>query len=102
MRNRLSILLLAVVCLMGALIGFLTASGRSHRFVMMALSAILFIGAAALVIGGIALLQAQPYGVFYPLLLLGGMRTVLSLVIRKPMKQAYRNREMRKMQSMDM
>ena len=92
----------AFIGILGALIGFLTASGRSQRFVMMALNAILFIGVAALAIGGIALWQAQPYAVFYPLLLLGGICMVLSLVLRKPVKQAYRNREMRKMQSMDM
>jgi hypothetical protein len=92
----------AFIGILGALIGFLTASGRSQRFVRMALNAILFIGVAALAIGGIALWQAQPYAVFYPLLLLGGICTVLSLVLQKPVKQAYRNREMRKMQSMDM
>ena len=92
----------ALIGILGALIGFLTAAGRSQRFVMMALNAILFIGVAALAIGGIALLQAQPYAVFYPLLLLGGICTVLSLLLRKPVRQAYRNREMRKMQSMDM
>ena len=92
----------AFIGILGAFIGFLTASGRSQRFVMMALNAILFIGVAALAIGGIALWQTQPYAVFYPLLLLGGICTVLSLVLQKPVKQAYRNREMRKMQSMDM
>jgi len=92
----------AFIGILGALIGFLTASGRSQRFVMMALNAILFIGVASLAIGGIALWQAQPYAVFYPLLLLGGICTVLSLVLQKPVKQVYRNREMRKMQSMDM
>jgi len=92
----------AFIGILGALIGFLTAWGRAQRFAMMALSAILFIGVAALVIGGIALLQAQPYAVFYPLLLLGGICTVLSLVLRKPVKQTYRNQEMRKIKSMDM
>ena len=92
----------AFIGILGALIGFLTAWGRSQRFVMMALNVILFIGVAALAMGGIALLQAQPYAVFYPLLLLGGICTVLSLVLRKPVKQVYQNREMRKMQAMDM
>ena len=88
--------------LLGALIGFLTARGRSKGFVMAALNAMLVIGAAALVIGGFAVMQAQPYAVFYPLLLLGGICTALALVLRKPLKLAYQNREMRKLQSMDM
>ena len=53
-------------------------------------------------IGGFAVMQAQPYAVFYPLLLLGGICTALALVLRKPLKLAYQNREMRKLQSMDM
>lgn len=85
----------AFIGILGALIGLLTARGRSRRFVMTALNAILFIGVAALAMGGIAVWQAQPYAVFYPLLLLGGICTVLSLVIRKPVKKAYRSREMR-------
>ena len=89
------------VATMGALIGILAGLGRAKRFVLTAMKAMVVCGVVCLVLGVIALLQSQPYAVYYPLLLLGLISSlVFGLNIRVACKR-YESLELRKMQAVD-
>lgn len=87
--------------LLGALIGCLGGAGKARRFVIAALKAMFLVGLAALVAGIVAVIQSQPYGVYYPLLLMGGLLTVLPLGLIPGVRKRYEQIELRRMQAMD-
>jgi len=87
--------------LLGALIGCLGGAGRARRFVIAALKAMFLIGLAALVIGIVAIVRSQPYGVYYPLLMMGGLLTILPLGLLRGVRKRYEQIELRRMQAMD-
>ncbi len=86
---------------LGALIGTLTSFGIARRFVLTLTLVIVAFGVTCLVLGGAALALALPYGVYYPLLLGGGICTVVFGALFPQMRQRYQQIEMRKMASMD-
>jgi hypothetical protein len=59
------------------------------------------IGAVATVAGIGALFWSQPYAVYYPLMLAGGLTLLISLSLLKRVKRRYEEMEMRIMQSLD-
>ena len=87
--------------LLGALIGCLGGAGKARGFVIGALKAMFLIGLAALVAGVAAVIQSQPYGVYYPLLLMGGLLTVLPLGLIPVVRKRYEQIELRRMEAMD-
>lgn len=86
---------------LGALIGWLGSTGRARGFALGTLSALSLLGMGALALGGIALTSDQPYGVYYPLLLLGGLGTVLGFSLKRSMSKRYEELELRRMQALD-
>jgi len=86
---------------MGALAGLLAPRGRCRGLVMGIMKAMLVIGVAALVIGIVALVKAQPYWVYYPLLLGGGVAAAISLIVTPALRWQYQQHELRKMQALD-
>jgi hypothetical protein len=56
-------------------------------------------GLVALSAGLVALAQRQPYAVWYPLVLGGGLLTVLFPFILIPVRQRYRQADMRRLQA---
>jgi hypothetical protein len=60
-----------LIGLWGALIGILSSRGKARSFVLGSANALFVIGIASLVGGAMALATAQPYAVYYPLLLIG-------------------------------
>lgn len=91
----------SLIGLMGAAVGFLVGFGRCQRIAKALINLILVIGIVCVILGVVAVIQSQPYAVYYPLLLVGGICVVIPLVIKKPVQQAYQRKEMRKMASMD-
>lgn len=91
----------SVVGLLGAVIGWLGATGRARRFVLSTLGAIACLGVGALVLGVVALLLAQPYAVYYPLLLSGTIGTVLGFTLPRTLNKRYEELELRRMQAFD-
>jgi hypothetical protein len=55
----------------------------------------------ALTVGVAALSQAQPYAVYYPLLLLGGICTICSIACLVIIRVGYQQAELRRMQALD-
>lgn len=87
--------------LWGALIGVLASSGRARGFVIASAHVLLVIGIASLVGGVAALSMAQPYAVYYPLLLIGIILVAVMGRLRGTLSARYEQLELKRMQSMD-
>lgn len=86
---------------LGALIGTLSSRGKARKLVMRLLNVMLAFGLLALCFGIIALIDSQPYAVYYPLLLFALLCGPLTLSIRKTVKARYEQIELRRMNSKD-
>lgn len=90
-----------VGCL-GALIGVLASRGRAKRFVTIALVSLAIGGTLAFAAGVVALSRSQPYAVYYPLLLIGFLATVIPLGLRPSIRRRYEEIELRRMRAHDL
>jgi hypothetical protein len=86
---------------LGALVGWLTATGRARRVALGALTLLILLGVMALAAGGIAVLRSQPYAVYYPLLLLGFLCVVIPAGLFRSIRKRYEDIELRRMRAMD-
>ena len=88
--------------LMGGLVGWLVPQARARQFILRAWATLWAAGVALLVAGIVALLNGQPWGVWYGLLLPGVIGTLVvganSLVILK----RYRQTEERRLAAKDL
>lgn len=91
----------SLVGLLGALVGMLAGSGRARGVAFGALRMMQVIGAIALVLGVAALVRAQPYAVFYPLLLIGVLASALPIVLTPTLRKRYEDSELRRMAALD-
>lgn len=91
----------ALLGLWGALIGILSSRGRARVFAVGSVNVLLFIGLASVVAGIVALYIAQPYAVYYSLLLLGVIISAVMIVLRRNISARYEQLELKRMQSMD-
>jgi hypothetical protein len=87
--------------LWGALIGIVSSRGKARGFAVGSANALLIIGLASLVAGIVALGIAQPYAVYYPLLLLGVIIVAVMAMLRRNLSARYEQLELKRMQSMD-
>jgi len=85
----------------GALVGVLGGRGKARRLVMSLLWGMAACGAMLFVVGLTALFRSQPYHVYYPLLLCGGITLGISLGLGPVMKRRYAQIELRKISAMD-
>jgi hypothetical protein len=86
---------------LGAMVGWLAATGRARRLALGTLKLMILVGVIALAAGGFALLRSQPYAVYYPLLLLGGLCVVIPAGLFRSIRKRYENIELRRMRAMD-
>lgn len=89
------------VGLWGALIGVLAARSRAKGFVLMSATVLFVVGILALIAGLTALLLRQPYAVYYPLLLVGGILAFVTFALRRSLPQRYEATELDRMRAMD-
>lgn len=87
--------------LWGALIGILAGQGKARRFVLGSANLLLIIGISSIVGGVVALASAQPYVVYYPLLLIGIIIVAVIGKLRGTLAARYEQLELKRMQSMD-
>ena len=91
-----------VAGLMGGLVGWLVPRGRARNFILRAWFTLWALAVALLVAGIVALVDGQPWGVWYGLLLPGAVGTLVvganSLVILK----RYRDVEERRLSARDL
>lgn len=93
----------SVVGLLGATFGtaggILAPRGKAKPLIVGGMLVVSTIGAAALVVGIVALIQGQPYHVWYPLLLLGGLTAGLFGGLTPVVLVRYRQADARRMES---
>lgn len=81
----------------GAAVGMMAPKGIGRGPMLTVHFTLLVLGAASLVVGSIAWLSAQPYHVYYPMLLLGGVLAPLMGFLLPTILQRYRQADARKM-----
>ncbi len=90
-----------LIGLWGGLIGVLAGRGKARGLVLASANALMAIGIASLIGGVVALASAQPYAVFYPLLLIGIILVFVMGRLRRSLTARYEELELKRMQSMD-
>jgi hypothetical protein len=91
----------ATLGLLGAALGWLASRGRSKGFVLGSLRAIAIAGTIGLTLGGIAWKIGQPYAVYYPLVLVGGLSAALGFALPPSVARRYQASELRRIEAMD-
>lgn len=91
----------ALIGLWGAVIGVVSSRGKARRFVLGSANALLLIGIVSLGGGVAAIADAQPYAVYYPLLLIGIILVAVIGKLRGTLSARYEQLELKKMQSLD-
>ncbi len=85
----------------GALVGTLAGLGRSRALVLLVVKLTMAGSGLLLLVGIYAVVIGQPYGVFYPLLLTGGIGLVVFASNYPGLINRYRQLELRQMQAQD-
>ncbi len=92
----------ALLGVMGAVIGVLGGSGKAKGVVLGLLKVMVGLGVLALGVGLVALATGQPYAVYFPLLLCGGIATVVPLGVLPGVRKRYEMAELRRMEAADL
>ena len=87
---------------LGAAGGWLAARGRSLHLAIRLLVALGAAGALALLLGLLAVFTAQPWAVFYPLLLGGGISTALAALLTPLLRRRRTEAELQRMRARDL
>jgi hypothetical protein len=87
--------------IVGAVVGWLGSTGRAKGFVLNTLQGVAWVGIGVLLLGAVAFLGGQPYGVYYPLVLLGGISATLGFFLPRSLSKRYEDLELRRMQAFD-
>ena len=85
----------------GGLIAYLTSRGKARGFVLNSANLLIALGAVSLVAGIVALASAQPYAVYYSLLLIGIIVVAVVGSLRRRLPERYEAMELQKMKAMD-
>jgi len=85
--------------LLGATIGLLSGLGRGRAFVMGLMTVLTAIGVVALATGIYALARGQPFGVFYSLMLPGGLAAIICGGLIPVTRKRYAEIELRRMEA---
>jgi hypothetical protein len=91
----------SIIGLIGGLIGVLGGLGKARRLVMSLLTFLSGVGVVCLVLGLGALVLSQPYGAYYPLLLLGFTCAIVPTALRGTVRRRFEAIELRRMKAMD-
>lgn len=92
----------SLIGILGGLIGTLAGLGKARRLVLCLARGLFALGLVALGAGVIALSWGQPYEVYYPLLLGGGISSVVMGACLPGIRRRYEQMELRKMAAMDL
>ena len=92
----------SVIGMVGAVLGALTARRRRRGFVLGSMLALTVLGAGLMVVGAVAVALKQPYAVYFPLLLAGGIMALVFGNGRRTARRAFEDAELRKMRALDL
>lgn len=85
--------------ILGAAAGTLAPKGKGRSFILGAFALMTLIGVCHLAVGLYALLAGQPYGIWYPLVLIGAILTIVIGALRPVVRKRYEEAEARKMEA---
>jgi len=91
----------AIIGCLGGLCGFLGALGRARRLVMGMLVLMIMLGLVAAIAGVVAVVQHQPYAVWYPLILCGILLGTICPYNLRVLRRNYEAKELRRMAALD-
>lgn len=91
----------SVIGLMGAAIGTLSSNRKTRTLVPGMMKGGFALGVFLLLVGGLAVMQSQPYEVYYPLLLSGLLCSVLFGTLLPVIQNRIRADELRQMDATD-
>jgi hypothetical protein len=83
--------------ILGAAAGVLAPKGKGRTVILGSFTLLMGVGIANLILGIYALIDGQPYGIWYPLMLLGIILTAVLGGLRPVVRKRYEEAEMRKM-----
>jgi MFS family permease len=84
---------------LGAATGVLAPRGKGRSFILGAFTVMTLIGVGNFVVGLYALLTGQPYGIWYPLVLIGAILTIVLGALRPVVRKRYEQFEERKIEA---
>lgn len=91
----------SLVGVLGGLIGMLVGMGKARGFVLGTMKVLMIAGVGCTAAGVVSLIRSQPYAVYYPLLLVGGLSACIFGGLRPVARRRYEQIELRKMQATD-
>lgn len=91
----------SVIGCLGGLLGCLAGLGKARRFVVGTTKILIVFGILMTIAGIVAIASSQPYAVWYPLVLIGGILTFVCSGNFHTVKKRYDELEIRRMTSMD-
>lgn len=86
---------------LGGLVGVLASLGKARRFVLTMAKIFIALGISLLIAGAAASATKQPYAVYYPLLLMGFILTLVFSINLPSIQRRYNELEIRRMTSID-
>ena len=86
----------------GGLVGVLCGLGRGRSVALLLMWTLIGLGIAAAGAGVVAVIAGQPYHVYYPLLLLGGMDVVILGANYLSVRRRFQQIELRRMRAADL
>lgn len=92
----------ATVGILGGILATLTVRQKARKFVLACHIGLLVAGGILLLAALTALLRSQPFGVSFPLLLLGGLSVLIFPTRFLAARRMFLQKELRQMQAMDM
>jgi hypothetical protein len=90
-----------VLGVLGSVVGWLATRRRAPAFVLGASRLVVVLGAMALAAGLVAIANAQPYAVWYPLVLVGAISCGVMVPAYRRFARHYRDVELRRLQALD-
>jgi hypothetical protein len=84
---------------LGGLAGTLAPRGKARGLVLGAFRLMIFVGLGHLVLGLYALSVGQPYGIWFPLVLIGIILTTVFAAVHPAVRKCYDDFEARKMEA---
>jgi len=91
----------ALLGCLGGLLGWLSSRGRARRLVLGLMRLLIVLGLVCLALGLFAALDGQPYAVYYPLLLLGGIMVLVLGGLFRATRRRFEELELRRMRAQD-
>jgi len=82
---------------LGAFIGYFAPRGKHRRFAMSAMLFFLVLGVIQLALGLVALMARQPFGIWYPMLLCGGIAVLVIGPLLPMIRLRYAQAEQRRL-----